>query len=163
MLRQKIKTLLKNQCHWILLTSLFHCFPSFSFANEEAAVLTKPQLLETGGVVSLFVGMLFILVLIIGLALVLKRLQFATMSQHQKMKVLGTLPLGAREKIIIVQVKEQQLLLGVTPQNINVLKELEVTETERVAVEELNNKNSQTMNVFPLQRFSEVFSRQLKK
>ena len=41
------------------------------------------------------------------------------------MRVLGSLPVGARERMVLVQVGEQQLLLGVAPGRVNLLLRLE--------------------------------------
>jgi flagellar protein FliO/FliZ len=37
------------------------------------------------------------------------------------MKTLGVLPMGVKEKILLVEVGDKQILLGMTPQNINTL------------------------------------------
>ena len=41
------------------------------------------------------------------------------------MKVIATLPLGYKEKLMVVKVGGQQLLVGVTPQQVNFLYRLE--------------------------------------
>ncbi|WP_235188588.1 flagellar biosynthetic protein FliO [Catenovulum agarivorans] len=43
--------------------------------------------------------------------------------KNSTMQVLAVLPLSAKEKLLLVQVGECQLLLGVTGQSINLLKE----------------------------------------
>ena len=45
-------------------------------------------------------------------------------SNHQQLNVVATLPLGPKERIMVVQVGDEQLLVGVTGQQINLLKEL---------------------------------------
>ncbi|MFT5806396.1 MAG: flagellar protein FliO/FliZ [Moritella dasanensis] len=45
-------------------------------------------------------------------------------SNHQQLHVIATLPLGPKERLIVVQVGSEQVLLGVTGQQINLLKEL---------------------------------------
>lgn len=64
--------------------------------------------------VQLVVGLLVVVVLIFVLSWAFKR--FSGISPISKnMRVLGVLPLSAREKAILVQVGEQQILLGVAP------------------------------------------------
>ena len=46
-------------------------------------------------------------------------------SNHQQLQVVATLPLGPKERIMVVQVGSEQVLVGVTGQQINLLKELE--------------------------------------
>ena len=41
------------------------------------------------------------------------------------MRVIASLPVGCKEKLLVVKVGEQQLLLGVTPQQVNFLYRLE--------------------------------------
>lgn len=43
--------------------------------------------------------------------------------KNSTMQVLAVLPLSAKEKLLLVQVGDSQLLLGVTGQSINLLKE----------------------------------------
>ncbi|SQD80598.1 flagellar biosynthetic protein FliO [Moritella yayanosii] len=45
-------------------------------------------------------------------------------SNNQLLHVVATLPLGPKERIMVVQVGSEQVLLGVTGQQINLLKEL---------------------------------------
>ena len=45
-------------------------------------------------------------------------------SNHQQLKVIATLPLGPKERIMVVQVGTKQVLVGVTGQQINLLKSL---------------------------------------
>ncbi|NQZ50145.1 MAG: flagellar biosynthetic protein FliO [Moritella sp.] len=46
-------------------------------------------------------------------------------SNNQQLHVVATLPLGPKERIMVVQVGSEQVLLGITGQQINLLKELE--------------------------------------
>ncbi|EDM68546.1 flagellar protein FliO [Moritella sp. PE36] len=46
-------------------------------------------------------------------------------SDNQQLHVVATLPLGPKERIMVVQVGSEQVLLGITGQQINLLKELE--------------------------------------
>ncbi len=41
------------------------------------------------------------------------------------MRVIASLPVGYKEKLLVVKVGEQQLLVGVTPQQVNFLYRLE--------------------------------------
>ncbi|MCW8878790.1 MAG: flagellar biosynthetic protein FliO [Kangiellaceae bacterium] len=71
----------------------------------------------------MLLGLLSILALIFGLAFVLKR--FTNFNPGAgNIKVLESQRLGAKERLVIVEVQGQQLLLGVTPQSITQLAEL---------------------------------------
>lgn len=68
--------------------------------------------------------------LILALAWAARRFSaFKPMTGHN-MKVVGALPVGSRERVVIVQVGERQMLLGVAPGCVNYLGDLgtEVTQ-----------------------------------
>ena len=78
----------------------------------------KTQLIHM--VITLF----FMVGVIVLLAYLYKRFGFSNAGQNKNLKILSTLALGAKEKLILVQVGEQQLLLGATQHNITTLHEL---------------------------------------
>tara|TARA_R110002167_G_scaffold328713_1_gene535163 strand:+ start:22100 stop:22624 length:525 start_codon:yes stop_codon:yes gene_type:complete len=73
---------------------------------------------------SMILSLLMVLALIIISALVLKRFNLTQQSSNQ-LKVIASLSLGAKERVVVVQIGEQQLVLGVSPQQISLLKNLE--------------------------------------
>jgi len=72
---------------------------------------------------SMILSLLMVLGLIIVCAFVLKRFNLTQQSVSQ-LKVVTSLRLSAKERVIVVQVGEQQLLLGVTGQKITLLDKL---------------------------------------
>lgn len=81
---------------------------------------------QTMGQASLqmLLGLMAVLGLIIGLAWLARRLNMGMTGSVANMRVMGALSVGAKEKILLVDVDNQRLLLGVTPQQITVLKEM---------------------------------------
>jgi flagellar protein FliO/FliZ len=73
---------------------------------------------------SMILSLLMVLALIGVSAYVLKRFNI-TQQQSGQLKVVASLSLGVKERIVVAQVGEQQLLLGVTPQQITLIKSLE--------------------------------------
>lgn len=73
---------------------------------------------------SMVLSLLMVLALIIISALILKRFNF-TQQQTGQLKVVASLPLGVKERLVVAQVGEQQLVLGVTPQQVTLIKTLE--------------------------------------
>jgi len=88
-------------------------------AQREAPGVDAGNLLQT------IFGLLLVLALIVAMAWLMKRSQQWHGIGQQQFKVIAALPLGPREKAVLLQVGEQQLLLGVTPQNVNLLSALE--------------------------------------
>jgi flagellar protein FliO/FliZ len=73
---------------------------------------------------SMILSLLMVLALIGISAFVLKR--FNVTQQHNgQLKVVASLSLGVKERLVVAQVGEQQLVLGVTAQQITLLKSLE--------------------------------------
>jgi len=73
---------------------------------------------------SMILSLLMVLALIFVSALVLKRFNF-TQQNNGQLKVVASLSLGVKERLVVAQVGEQQLVLGVTPQQITLIKSLE--------------------------------------
>ncbi len=72
---------------------------------------------------SMILSLLMVLALIIICALVLKRFNFTQQSVSQ-LKVVTSLSLGAKERVVVIQAGEQQLLLGVTAQQVTLIDRL---------------------------------------
>ncbi len=73
---------------------------------------------------SMVLSLLLVLAAIIGSAMLLKR--FQTSQQHVSgLKIITSLPLGNKERIVVVQAGEKQLVLGVTAQQITLLESLD--------------------------------------
>lgn len=72
---------------------------------------------------SMVLSLLMVLALIIISALVLKRFNLAQQNTKQ-LSVVASLSLGAKERLVVVQVAEQQLVLGVTAQQITLIENL---------------------------------------
>jgi flagellar protein FliO/FliZ len=77
--------------------------------------------LSTGSYVQMILGLLFIVALIFVIAWMMKRLGRFQNAMGGSMHMLGGLSLGQRERAILIQVGETQLLLGVAPGNVRTL------------------------------------------
>ena len=98
-------------------------------APEASAAVRSPALsgdgLNSGYLVQLIVGLLFVLLCIVVLAWLAKRVNRFHTSSDGALQVLGGISMGARERVVLVQVGGTQLLLGVAPGRINMLHQLE--------------------------------------
>lgn len=86
-----------------------------SAAKTPASTSTAAQLLQV------FMGLGAVLLLIFALSWVLKRVGNSTGFTASQIKVVSSLNMGNREKIVLTEVNGQQLLLGVTATSINML------------------------------------------
>ncbi|TNH83793.1 flagellar biosynthetic protein FliO [Aeromonas sobria] len=90
--------------------------PAFA---ETAASANAPNLS------SWLLSSLMVIGLILVLGFLLKKSKLATAMGGGQMRVIASLPVGYKEKLLVVKVGEQQLLVGVTPQQVNFLCRLE--------------------------------------
>jgi len=81
--------------------------------------------LNSGYLVQLILGLIFVLVCIVALAWLAKRINRFQSSTDGSLQILGGISMGARERVVLVQVGPTQLLLGVAPGRINMLHQLE--------------------------------------
>lgn len=92
-----------------------------------AASAYKPALSATGKssttsqLANLIGGLALILALIYGLSWFVKRFAQGGFMQNSSIKMLSSMPLGTRERLMLVEVGGKQILLGVTAAQINSL------------------------------------------
>ena len=97
-----------------------YCLILFLFAMPLYAVENN----ATAGLLQWLFSSLLVLGIIIALAWGLKKSRLVPQMGRPDFKVLFTLPVGYKEKLMVVQAGEQQLLLGVTAQQISFLTEI---------------------------------------
>ncbi len=73
----------------------------------------------------LTLGMIVVLGVMLGLAWILKRSGKFQMAAGGSLKILGGLSMGTRERVVLLQVGETQLLVGVAPGRVQTLHVLE--------------------------------------
>lgn len=81
-----------------------------------------------------FGSLLFVIIFILFLAWLLKRMRIPALVNQQGLSVVRQIPVGTRERIMIVQAGEEQFLVGVTPQSIQLISKLD----KPLSQEELN-------------------------
>ncbi|WP_438969999.1 flagellar biosynthetic protein FliO [Methylophaga sp.] len=92
--------------------------------SEKAHTLTESPL-SAVNLLQTLMGLLVVLGCIVLVAWLLKRTNSFHTAANGKLRVIAGIPLGTREKAVLVQIGEEQILLGVTPQQINTLHKLE--------------------------------------
>jgi flagellar protein FliO/FliZ len=69
-------------------------------------------------------GLIVVLALIVGLSWLARRFNLAGVGAASSMKITAALSVGAKEKILVLEVENQRLLVGVTAQQISLLRVL---------------------------------------
>lgn len=97
--------------------------PSAAFAAEPVAQATTPLAgAGLGGqLVQLILGLLLVIGVIFLLAWLLRRVQQIVPRGGQVIKIVATQALGPRDRLVLVQVGSEQVLLGLTPGSITSL------------------------------------------
>ncbi len=100
--------------------------PLYAAEQESKPVLPAGSEL-TGQLLQLLVGLLLVIAVIFLLAWLVRRIQHSlpASSNKQVIRLVATQPLGPRERLLLVQVGKEQVLLGLTPGTIEPLHVLQ--------------------------------------
>lgn len=90
-----------------------------------AEAVASKDLLSAGYFFQVFGSLLLVLGLVFGLLFLLRKINGLPSGSKATIRVLGSVRLGSREKMILVQAGEQQLLIGVAPGGISTLHTFE--------------------------------------
>lgn len=74
-----------------------------------------------GGIAQTLLGLIAVLAAIVGVAWLLRRVGRLPSGAQSVIRVLGGASMGARERVVLVQVGETQMLLGVAPGRVQAL------------------------------------------
>lgn len=100
-----------------LLTVPAHAADTLPFAAPAAPAMAS----ESGSLLRVPLALLLVLALLLGGAWLLKRLSVGQVAASQRIRVLGQISLGARERAVLVSVAGRDVLLGVAPGHVSTL------------------------------------------
>ena len=112
-----------------LLLAFVTSFPSYAETNS------APDILRMG------ISLIIVLAVIFTLAYIVKKLKITPNSQ-KNLRTVASLSVGAKERVVIVEVNNEQFMLGVTSTNVNFLQKLE----QNISTDNTNDKNESTGN-----------------
>ena len=115
--------------HWLLLlcalpASAIAQVATQSAAQTEAATQPLRQSANLPGLGQIVISLALVVGAIIVLALLYKKLQLK-MPGSKHFKVVATLPVGQKERILVIEIQGKQRVIGVTPHSVNFLFDLE--------------------------------------
>ena len=89
--------------------------------------LSRPigSAVPAGDLWEVFLGLLLVVAVILVVAWLMRRFQPGLVGGGASMRVLSTLAVGPREKLLLLDVQGQHLLLGVTTQQISTLHQFD--------------------------------------
>lgn len=95
---------------------------SKAYSIEDAAVQTiKSDPMSSSYLLQLVFGLLIVVLCIFALAWFSKKMNRFNSSSDDALKIIGAISMGSRERIVHLQIGEEQLLIGVSPGRINTL------------------------------------------
>ena len=104
---------------------------------KDAKPVTKPTVSD-GAIGKMFFGLGGVLILIFACSWMLKRFNINKFGMTKSLSVSGVLPIGAKEKVVVVDIEGTRLVLGVTATNITKLHTLDAVDTSATLSEEAN-------------------------
>ena len=90
-------------------------------SNALAAKTLTPPPVSTSALLETLLGLFIVLACIAFLAWLLRRTGRFQSTANGEMKIITSLALGPRERAVLLQIGEQQILIGVTSQNVQTL------------------------------------------
>ncbi len=97
---------------------------SIARAAAAADAAPPPPAGMTGGLLQALLGLGVVLALIWGAAWLMRRLQPAMGTHGGTLKVVATQSVGQRERVVVLEINEQWLVVGVAPGSVNALATL---------------------------------------
>lgn len=108
------------------LSLLFLVMPAFAEETAKATTGAPGRAPDTlGTLLSLGVGLVAVIAVIYGCAWIIRRMNGMTGMNNNAIKVVSVMAIGARERIALIEVGGQQILLGITPSAIRTLQVFE--------------------------------------
>ncbi len=90
----------------------------------QAADTPAPAVSSAGSLLQVFIGLVAVLLLIAATAWAAKRMGVSGGSSSGLLHVVSSTSVGARERVVVVEIGESWLVVGVTPSSINGLMTL---------------------------------------
>jgi len=113
--------------------------PAFAETVDNTLDKLPPQDI-TSSLLKVIGGLFVVILAIFGSAWMFRRFGNLNPISNKSLRVIGGITLGQKDRVVLLQVGEEQLLLGVSPGRIQTLHKLE----KNIEVEEVDvNKNKQ--------------------
>lgn len=110
------------------------------------AYVPPPAAVSTGSMLQITFSLLLVLVAIAAVAWLLKRMNIAQQGTGNLLKVIGSVAIGQRERVVLLEVEDTWLLVGVGPNQIRTLHTLpKSAENQSVQQPVADNKFAQLL------------------
>lgn len=106
------------------LAGMMLALPLLAHAAAAPAAAPAPAISPAGSLLQVFVGLVAVLLLIAATAWVAKRFGVMRGGGSHLLQVVGSASVGARERVVVVEIGESWLVVGVAPGSVNALTTL---------------------------------------
>lgn len=110
---------------WPLASALLPLPSAWAADVARPAYTPPPPAVSSGSIVQIILSLLLVLAAIVLVAWLLKRMNVAQQGSGNLLKVVGSVAVGQRERIVLVEVNSTWLLVGVGPGQIRTLHTLQ--------------------------------------
>ena len=100
---------------------LFSSTTAMALDVARPAYTPPPAAVSAGGLIQVTLSLLLVLAAIVAVAWLLKRMNLAQQGTGNFLKVIGSVAIGQRERVVLVEVGDTWLLVGVGPSQIRTL------------------------------------------
>jgi flagellar protein FliO/FliZ len=107
----------------------FASFLALLLLNAQAHAAEQAAPASTGNLLQVLLGLVVVLALMAGAAWTLKRMGVAGSGTNNVAKVIGGVSVGNRERVVVVEVADQWIVVGVAPGRVNALSTMPRQET----------------------------------
>ena len=107
------------------IATLIMVLPAGASAAQPSPIGMAGEVMGGGFMLQFLAGLAIVVLCIVGLAWILKRAGGLQASARGAVRVIDGVALGTRERLVLVQVGERQLLLGVAPGRVNAVHVLD--------------------------------------
>lgn len=101
---------------------------SLNAAAADTAAYTPPPAVTAGSLVQISFSLLMVLACIAAVAWLLKRMNVTQQGSGSLLKVIGSVAIGQRERVVLLEIENTWLLVGVGPGQIRTLHQMEKSE-----------------------------------
>lgn len=152
---------LATPARWLAGASLWLCAVAAhaNLPTVPSAAAAPSGGVGAGGLLQAVLGMACVLGLILACAWMARRFGLQRFAGGNAVKVVSSTSVGQRERVVVVEVAGQWLVLGVTPQQINTLHTLPAQTSTAPAA----NAAASAPAATPLAQVTQVFSQQLRQ
>ena len=108
-----------------ILPALTALLPVSAAGAQSSPIGMAGEVVNGGFMLQFFAGLAVVILCIVGLAWLLKRAGGLQASAHGALRIVDGIALSARERVVLVQVGDKQVLLGVAPGRVSAVHVLD--------------------------------------